>query len=129
MVKKGLWAVNNGEKGTAKWWKIPGVEIAGKTGTAQLFNLSSDQVFAKCEERPIKQRHHGWYVGFAPFDDPKIVVAVLAEHACHGSTGGAPVARDIIRAYMKKYFPEEIKSKKKFQQAGIIRLQGDNNAD
>lgn len=119
MVKRGLHAVNNGEKGTAKWWKIPGVEIAGKTGTAQLFNLSSDQVFAKCEERPIKQRHHGWYVGFAPYDDPKIVVAVLAEHSCHGSTGGAPVARDIIRSYMEKYYPEEIKTKKRIKQASL----------
>ncbi|MAF91119.1 MAG: penicillin-binding protein 2 [Bdellovibrionaceae bacterium] len=122
IVQKGLFLVNNGERGTAKWWKIPGVEIAGKTGTAQLFNLSSDQVFAKCEERPIKMRHHGWYVGFAPAEDPKIVVAVLAEHACHGSTGGAPVARDIIRAYMKKYYPEKLKSKK-YRQALLIKAE------
>ena len=118
-VKKGLFEVNNGDRGTAKWWKIPGVHIAGKTGTAQLFNLSTDQVYAKCEERPIKQRHHGWYVGFAPYEDPKIVVAVLAEHACHGSTGGAPVARDIIRAYMEKYYPEQVKTKRRIKQAKL----------
>ena len=36
-------------------------------------------------------------------------LAVLAEHACHGNTGGAPVARDILLAYMQKYHPERIK--------------------
>ena len=117
MVKKGLMLVNNGDQGTARWWKVPGVEMAGKTGTAQLFNLSADQVFAKCEERPKKLRHHGWYVGYAPVERPKIVVAVLAEHSCHGSTGSAPVARDIIRAYMEKYYPEKVKTKKSLRQA------------
>lgn len=107
-VKKGLWLVNNGEQGTAKWWKIPGVEIAGKTGTSQVRSWSSDQIYKKCESRPVKQRHHGWFVGFAPADNPVITVAVIAEHSCHGSSGAAPIVRDVIRAYMKKYHPEKL---------------------
>ncbi|MFK8139268.1 MAG: penicillin-binding protein 2 [Bdellovibrionales bacterium] len=118
-VLEGLYQVNNGERGTAKWWKIPGVHMAGKTGTAQLFNLSADQVYAKCKERPMKQRHHGWYIGMAPAESPKIVVAVLAEHACAGSSGGAPVARDIIKSYMEKYHPELLETKKTRKQAGM----------
>ncbi len=109
VVKKGLRNVANGDRGTAKWWKIPGVEMAGKTGTVQLFSLSADQVFAKCENRPLRQRHHGWFVAYAPADKPQIVVSVLAEHACHGSTAAAPIVRDVIRSYFQKYHPELLK--------------------
>jgi penicillin-binding protein 2 len=112
IVKKGLWSVANGEHGTAKWWKIPGVEFAGKTGTVQLFTLKEDQVYSKCENRPLRQRHHGWFVGYAPADKPEIVVSILAEHACHGNMAGAPVARDVMRAYFQKYHPDMIKNDK-----------------
>ncbi len=111
-VKEGLWHVANGDRGTAKWWKIPGVEFAGKTGTAQVRGFSSDQIYDKCEERPREQRHHGWFIAYAPAENPEIAVAVLAEHACHGSTGGAPIARDAIWAYMEKYKPEMLKPHK-----------------
>lgn len=106
IVKEGMRRVANGERGTARWWKIPGVEIAGKTGTSQVMSFSADQIYKDCEQRPIHQRHHGWFVGFAPADNPEITVAVLAEHSCHGSTGGAPVVRDVIQAYLEKYHPE-----------------------
>ena len=121
IIKEGLWLVNNGEKGTAKWWKIPGVAIAGKTGTSQVRSWSAQQIYKKCEDRPIKQRHHGWYVGFAPAKNPVITVAVLTEHSCHGSTGSAPIARDTIRAYIEKYHPELIKKKQKPQSTATTR--------
>lgn len=108
-VKQGMWRVANSNHGTARWWKIPGVEIAGKTGTVQMRSYSSEQIYDKCDERPFNQRHHGWFIGFAPADKPEITVAVLAEHACHGSTGGAPVARDVILAFMQKYHPDWLK--------------------
>lgn len=111
-VQEGLRLVGNGDRGTAKWWKIPGVEIAGKTGTAQLMSLSADELFDKCEQRPLKNRHHGWFVGYAPADKPVITVAVLAEHSCHGSTGAAPIVRDVIRAYLEKNHPELLKTNK-----------------
>jgi len=112
-VKKGMWLVANGSRGTAKWWKIPGVEIAGKTGTVQTQSFSADQIYDKCEDKPFKSRHHGWFVGFAPAEKPLISVAILAEHACHGSTGGAPIVRDVIKAFMEKYHPELLKQKAK----------------
>ncbi len=110
-VKHGLWLTANGKRGTAKWWKIPGVEIAGKTGTSQVRSWSASQIYSKCEDRPIKERHHGWFVGFAPAENPVITVAVLAEHSCHGSSGAAPIVRDVIKAYIKKYHPSWIKQK------------------
>lgn len=108
VVKEGMRRVANGDRGTAKHWKIPGVEIAGKTGTAQVMGFSADQIYIKCEGRPIMQRHHGWFIAWAPADKPEITVAVFAEHACHGNSGAAPIARDIMLSYFQKYHPELI---------------------
>lgn len=109
-VKEGMRRVANGARGTAKHWKIPGVEMAGKTGTAQVMGFSADQIYQNCESRPIHMRHHGWFVAYAPADNPEITVAALAEHACHGSTGAAPIVRDVIQAYFQKYHPEVIEA-------------------
>ncbi|WP_413290903.1 penicillin-binding protein 2 [Bdellovibrio sp. HCB337] len=108
IVKEGMRRVANGERGTAKWWKVPGVPMAGKTGTAQVMNFSADQIYASCIARPIHMRHHGWFVAWAPADNPEITVAVLAEHSCHGNTGAAPIVRDIVQAYFQKYHPQMI---------------------
>jgi penicillin-binding protein 2 len=80
--------------------------MAGKTGTAQVRSMSSKELFARCEEMPYKDRHHGIFVGYAPFDNPKIAVAAVVEHGCHGSSAAAPVVRDVITTYMKKYMPD-----------------------
>jgi penicillin-binding protein 2 len=112
IIKDSLFRVTNGERGTAKWYKIPGVKFAGKTGTVQNYGLSADQVYVKCEGRPIRQRHHGWFVAYAPAENPQIAVAILAEHACHGSSA-APVVRDVMLAYFQKYHPEMLEQKDK----------------
>lgn len=109
-VKEGLRRVVNGERGTARASKLDGVEMAGKTGTTQLRTYSADEIYARCDLRPVTQRHHGWFVGFAPVEKPEITVAVLAQHSCSGSRGGAPVVRDIMQAYFEKYHPELIKA-------------------
>ena len=72
--------------GMGEVWKarIQGIQVAGKTGTAQ--NSATD---------------HAWFVGFAPADHPKIAVAVFVKNG--GATGGdisAPVARQVIQAYL-----------------------------
>lgn len=110
-VRKGMWRVANGENGTARWWKVPGVEFAGKTGTTQLRSFSANEIYDKCELRPFNQRHHGSFIGYAPADKPEIAIAVFTQHSCHGSTGSVPIVRDIIRAYFQKYHPERLKVK------------------
>lgn len=109
-VKEGMRRVANGDRGTARHWKVPGVQMAGKTGTAQVMGFSADQIYAKCESRPMHMRHHGWFVAYAPAENPEITIAVLAEHSCHGNTGAAPIARDIVQAYFQKYHPEVIEA-------------------
>ena len=52
------------------------------------------------------QRHHGVFVAYAPIKNPSIVVAIIAEHACSGGGGAGPVAREVIKTYLQKYYPD-----------------------
>ena len=76
------------------------IVIAGKTGTAQVVSLK--ERVKDITETKYKFRDHGWFVGFAPYDDPQIVVAVLVEHGGFGSRSAAPVAKKVIKAYLEK---------------------------
>ncbi len=101
-VKQGLYQVANGPRGTARWWKLKnGIEFSGKTGTAQVRSFSSKEIYKKCMNRPLTDRHHGWFIGYAPAENPEIVVAVLSLHSCAGSSGSAPIARDIFDKYFE----------------------------
>lgn len=108
VVKEGMRRVVMGDRGTARSVRIPGVEIAGKTGTAQVMNFSAAEIYQKCDNRPVHQRHHGWFAGWAPADNPEIVVVALAEHSCSGSKGAGPLVKDVLSAYFNKYHPEMI---------------------
>lgn len=74
-------------------------QIAGKTGTAQVFNIKQD---AKYNENDIdfKLRDHALFISFAPADDPKIAVAVIVENGGHGGSVAAPIAGQIIKQYL-----------------------------
>ncbi|TRX00774.1 penicillin-binding protein 2 [Candidatus Methylobacter oryzae] len=76
-------------------------QIAGKTGTAQVFNIKQD---AKYNENDIdfKLRDHALFISFAPADDPKIAVAVIAENGGHGGSVAAPIAGEVIKQYLKE---------------------------
>lgn len=106
LVREGLFQVMNNPKGTAFLRRGPGIMMAGKTGTSQVKSASADKVYQKCEFMDYESRHHGLFVGFAPYDDPKIATAVIVEHGCSGSGAAAPVAEKVVTAYMKKYQPE-----------------------
>jgi penicillin-binding protein 2 len=82
------------EFGTGASARVPGLDISGKTGSAQ---VASNQV-AKGNKN---LRDNAWFVAFAPRDNPEIVVAVLYEGAEHGNFA-APSARDVIKAYFDK---------------------------
>ncbi len=108
IVKKGLFEVVQGKKGTGRRIKNFDYTISGKTGTSQVRSFSAKQIYSKCHLRDFKDRHHAWFVGYAPAESPEIIVAVFAEHACAGSRGAAPIAKDIFDAYYNKYLkPKE----------------------
>ena len=73
--------------------------IAGKTGTAQVFSLKEDEEY-EADKLARHMRDHAWFVGFAPVEDPRIAVAVIVEHAGHGGSVAAPVARRVMDAWL-----------------------------
>lgn len=109
-VKEGMRRVVQGEHGTARASRLEGIEMAGKTGTTQVRSWSADEIYNRCDARPIFQRHHGWFVAFAPVQNPEITVAILSQHSCSGALGGAPIVHDVMKAYFEKYHPEMLKA-------------------
>lgn len=103
-INKCLWEVVNNLKGTGRIARIDGIEVSGKTGTAQLVNRKEDDD-ESATERSLHHKAHAWFVAYAPSIDPKIAVAVIVEHGEHGSSAAAPIARDIIKTYLKKDEP------------------------
>jgi penicillin-binding protein 2 len=75
--------------------------IAGKTGTAQVFNIKQN---AKYNENAIdfKLRDHALFISFAPAENPQIAVAVVVENGGHGGTVAAPIAAQVIDQYLKE---------------------------
>jgi penicillin-binding protein 2 len=90
-----------GENGTA--WYYIGQDIAyrmaGKSGTAQVVEIQQGHEYDE-EELTEFQRKHAWFMAFAPADDPVIALAVLVENGGGGSAVAAPVAREVIDAYL-----------------------------
>ncbi|HXP23369.1 MAG TPA: penicillin-binding protein 2 [Candidatus Sulfotelmatobacter sp.] len=97
-VTMGLYGVVN-EGGTAGAVRLQGIEFCGKTGTAQTIGADAKARYGKGEK---KFKDNAWFVGFAPRRNPEIAVSVLVEEGGHGGVAGAPIARDIIRAYYDK---------------------------
>ncbi len=72
--------------------------------------FSADQIYAKCEARPIHMRHHAWFCGFAPADNPEITVAAFSRNTrLPWRTGrSSDCASDIMQAALEKYHPDVI---------------------
>ncbi len=104
-VKEGLFQVTNTPTGTAFLsGRSQKIVISGKTGTAQVRRFS-EIMKVKCEKLPVKDRHHAWFVGYAPRENPELAVVAIAEHACHGYSA-AQVVREVIEAYADKHHPK-----------------------
>jgi len=106
LIKQGLWGAINSPHGTGFWSKLPGMDFVGKTGSVQVVRIAADKIYQKCEAMKFRERHNAVFAGFAPAKNPVIAVAVVAEHACHGSTGAAPIAKEVIKTYLEKYYPD-----------------------
>ena len=98
IIKEGLWNVVNNKKGTAWIAHIEGLDISGKTGTAQVVGRSKERGLSE-EELSHRLKSHAWFVAYAPSADPKIAVSVMVEHGSHGSSAAAPIAREVIKTY------------------------------
>ena len=101
-IREGLKEVVHGKRGTAKKAQVPGIFVAGKTGTAQTVDLKYTGRKRKPEELPRKFRDHGWFVAFAPYENPTIAIAILGENAGRPGSFFAPYAKELMSFYLEK---------------------------
>jgi penicillin-binding protein 2 len=94
----GLWMVVNAA-GTGGRGRIAGRDVAGKTGTAQVISNQGKQAARGKTDKDL--RDHGWFVFFAPRDNPEIAGVIFGEHIEHGYLG-APIAKHVIETYFAK---------------------------
>ena len=97
-LHQGLWLVVNGA-GTGGRARIAGRDVCGKTGTAQVISIEGGKAAAGKTEMDL--RDHGWFVFFAPRDNPEIAGVIFAEHAVHGYLA-APIARHVMETSFAK---------------------------
>jgi penicillin-binding protein 2 len=97
-LHEGLWMVINAA-GTGGRGRIQGRDVAGKTGTAQVISLQGGKAAAGRTDKDL--RDHGWFVFFAPRDNPEIAGVVFAEHSEHGYLA-APIAKYAMETYFAK---------------------------
>jgi penicillin-binding protein 2 len=97
-VTQGMYGVVNEQGGTGSGSKLPGIELCGKTGSAQVI---SNQGLARTGKQAAL-KDNAWFVGFAPRQNPEIVVSVLVQGGEHGASAAAPIAKNVVKAYYDK---------------------------
>ena len=104
MVRRSLErAVNDPRRATGYRAAVPMGRVAGKTGTAQVKTIVRGH--QKQTEQRWRDRDHAWFVGFAPFESPRLTVSVFLEHGGSGGKNAAPIARKVIEAYHQEITP------------------------
>jgi penicillin-binding protein 2 len=111
-VRGGMWEVVNGA-GTAGRSRLdlPGIEMGGKTGTAQVRRITGSQ---RGQSGAWKYRDHGLFVCFAPTANPRYAASVVIEHGMGGARAAAPVAKDVLTYLFDK--PKAMESLLKFEE-------------
>ncbi len=100
IIKEALRGAVNDPHGTGSTCALKDVQVAGKTGTAQVVRMPENFKKGDMDRMPLKLRDHAWFVAYAPFEDPKISIAVLVEHGGFGASAAAPIAKTVIEKYL-----------------------------
>ena len=98
VVREGMLQVVHGTQGTGFRAKVTDLEIAGKTGTAQVI---TQERRTDNEDLPEKLRDHAWFTSFAPYEDPRLVVVIFIEHGGAGSSIASPLARALYERFLE----------------------------
>ncbi|MCK9230469.1 MAG: penicillin-binding protein 2 [Syntrophales bacterium] len=100
-LKKALWGAVNEQRGTGGAAGRSERDVCGKTGTAQVISMPDDDDEVKTMKTPQMHRDHALFVCSVPCGDPRVTVIIVVEHAGHGGSVAAPMARKIVDWYME----------------------------
>ena len=126
-LRQALADVVNTPQGTGAAAKSTIVQIAGKTGTAQVVEMKGGT--AKSENLAYLARDHAWFVSYAPAEKPEIAVAVIVEHGGHGGAAAAPLAKKVIEKYLEVHGKGPPPADKPPPAEKLARGQGETHAD
>jgi penicillin-binding protein 2 len=119
IVSRALVGVVHEPRGTGGRARVPGVEVAGKTGTTQVVSLDLVKDLDDADI-PVRYRDHALFVAYAPAASAEITVAVIVEHAgTGGGAVGAPIAQKVLAAYFAKRVPAEAEPVSVADAAGV----------
>ena len=104
LVRQGMWSAVNSPGGTAFEARMDGVEVAGKTGTAEFCEYIPEKEDCRRDDEDNLPTH-AWFTAFAPYDDPEIAVVVFVYDGGEGSAAAAPVAKTILETYFSEVSP------------------------
>jgi penicillin-binding protein 2 len=98
LVRQGMWSAVNGAGATAWAIDVPGITVAGKTGTAEYFvDRNKDGIPDRDREGNLPT--HAWFTTFAPYEDPEIALVVFVSGGGEGSAAAVPIANEILNYY------------------------------
>ncbi len=101
-IISGLKAVVSGESGTARKLRMDELDVAGKTGTAQVISSKAlKKMGYGSDDTPEKYRDHNWFTGFSPVDNPQVAVLVFIENG--GKKGASDKIRIAKKVFLKWY--------------------------
>jgi len=103
LITRGLEGVVMAPGGTGRRARVPGINVAGKSGTTQVVSLDLIEDLEP-EEIPVRYRDHALFAAFAPVESPEIVVVAVVEHA---GQGGGAVAAPMTQKVMARYFEKK----------------------
>jgi len=106
LAKRGMFGVIHSSQGTGrKAFAGANYLAAGKSGTAQVFGLKENQTYNAGVLK--KELHdHAWFIAYAPYENPELVIAIILENAGGGSSNAAPVVRQIMDYYLLQRLPQ-----------------------
>lgn len=110
LMRQGMYDVTHHPKGTATYYVNSKVDIAGKTGTAQVVSIpQSEKKRMKESELEYYHRSHAWLTTYGPFKNPKYVVTVMVEHGGHGGSAAGKITSKIYDKLYELGYITEIK--------------------
>jgi penicillin-binding protein 2 len=98
-VRAALADVVSGAGGTGGAARSPLIQIAGKTGTAQVIEMKG--AYLKSEHLAYDNRDHAWFVAYASAENPQVAIVVLVEHGGHGGEAAAPLAKKVLEKFVE----------------------------
>ena len=106
-VRRALEGVVEERGGTGGRSRVPGVRVAGKTGTAQVVGLKHTEGLED-DEIAFELRDHAWFAAFAPAEAPEIAVVAFVEHGGHGGSAAGPIVQKVLARYFEKRAVEQV---------------------